>query len=146
MANKNRVSLSSTGFKEMIENLDKLQGDLEKTTERALLAGKAVVVHNLVSATHKANYPAGGKYSTGSTRHSINTDKHVNWQGTVASIGVGFDWDESGMTSIFLMYGTPKMPKVQAIYDAIYGNKVKSQVRKVQKDIFANAIKEKMEG
>ena len=143
---RNRVSLQFSGFLEMAEKLDELQGDLKKTTEEALRESKAVVSKNLLNATNKANYPAHGKYSTGKTRHSIDTQKNVKWEGTAGEIKVGFDFKKSGLTSIFLMYGTPRMKKVQQIYDAVYGRKTKTQVSKIQKDIFANAIKEKMEG
>lgn len=146
MATKNKIKLEFSGFKEMAEKLDKINGDLKKTSEEALLKSKTVVTQNLLKVTNKSNYPAHGKYSHGGTRHSIDTDKNVNWQGSTASIPVGFDMTKSGLTSIFLMYGTPKMPKVQPIYDAVYGSKTKSQIKKIQQEIFAKAIKEKMEG
>lgn len=146
MAKKNRVGLQFSGFLEMAEKLDKLEGDLKKTTEDALRKSKAVVTTNLLEATQKSNYPAHGKYSTGGTRHSINAKKNVNWEGMIGEIKVGFDFEKSGLKSIFLMYGTPRMQKVQAIYDAVYGRKTKTQVNKVQKEVFQEAIKKKMEG
>jgi hypothetical protein len=38
------------------------------------------------------------------------------------------------------------MAKVQAIYDAVYGSRVKAEIKRVQKETFDAAIKEKMEG
>lgn len=150
MAKKNRIGLQFSGFKEMAEKFDGLQGDLKKTTEDALRKSKAVVVANLLKATQKSNYPAHGEYSTGTTRHSISIKKGVNWEGTMASIPVGISlWDKNGekhLTSIFLMYGTPRMQKVQVLYDAVYGSKTKTQIRKIQKETFQEAIKKKMEG
>lgn len=146
MARKNKIGLQFSGFEELAEKLDELQGDLKKTTEDALRKSKAVVTTNLLEATQKSNYPAHGKYSTGGTRHSINTKKNVNWEGMIGEIKVGFDFEKSGLKSIFLMYGTPRMQKVQAIYDAVYGRKTKTQVNKVQKEVFQEAIKKKMEG
>lgn len=146
MASKNKISLAFSGFAEMAEKLDELQGDLKKTTEDALIKSKAVIATNLLKATQKSNYPAHGDYSIGTTRRSISTSKTVNWEGTVGEIDVGFDLKKSGLTSIFLMYGTPRMAKVQSIYDAVYGRKTKTEINKLQKEIFAKAIKEKMEG
>lgn len=143
---KNKLRLEFSGFEAMAEQLDKLGGSLEKTAAEALVKSKTVVSQNLLKATQKANFPAHGKYATGETRHSIDTTRTITWEGKTASISVGFDMEKSGMTSIFLMYGTPKMSKVQAIYDAVYGPKVKTEIRKIQKEIFAKAIKEKMEG
>lgn len=150
-----KVRLLFSGFKEMAEKLDELGGDLKKTAEKALVKSKAAVTVNLVKATQKSNFPAHGKYSTGRTRHSIDTSKGVIWEGTTGFTKVGFNlYDESlyggegglNLTSIFLMYGTPRMKKVQAMYDAVYGSKTKTRVRKIQKEIFAEAIKKKMEG
>lgn len=144
---RNRIGIQFSGFQEMAEKLDRLQGDLKKITEEALIEGKEVATKNLLVATNKENYPAHGKYSKDDrTRKSIDTTKAVSWVGTTAEIKVGFDFSKSGLTSIFLMYGTPRMNKVQAIYDAIYGNKTRSEIRKIQKQVFENAIKKKMEG
>ena len=79
MAKKNRVSLDFSGFDEICSKLDGIGGNLKQTTETALVKSKAVVTVNLVKATKKANYPAQGKYSSGDLRHSIDTDKQVNW-------------------------------------------------------------------
>ena len=146
MATKNRIGLQFSGFAEMAARLDELQGDLQRTTEEALIKSKEVVTAKLLEATNKANYPAQGKYSTGRTRQSIDTTQNVTWQGTTAEINVGFDLKKSGLTSIYLMYGTPRMAKVQAIYDAVYGSRVKAEIKRVQKETFDAAIKEKMEG
>ena len=146
MAKKNRVGIMFIGFADLTTKLEKIGGNLKQTTETALVKSKAVVTVNLVKATKKANYPVQGKYSSGDLRHSIDTDKQVNWSGTVGEIHVGFDFAKSGLTSIMIMYGTPRMNKVQSIYDAVYGNKTKKQVRKVQEEIFTDAIKKKMEG
>ena len=146
MATKNRIGLQFSGFAEMAARLDELQGDLQRTTEEALIKSKEVVTAKLLEATNKASYPAQGKYSTGRTRQSIDTTQNVKWQGTTAEIDVGFDLKKSGLTSIYLMYGTPRMAKVQAIYDAVYGSRVKAEIKRVQKETFDAAIKEKMEG
>lgn len=146
MARKNKIGLQFSGFEELAEKLDELQGDLKKTTEEALRKSKAVVTTNLLKATQKSNLPAHGKYSTGGTRHSTNTKKNVNWEGTIGEIEVGFDFEKSGLKSIFLMYGTPRMKKAQKIYDAVYGTKTKTKIRKIQKETFQEAIKKKMEG
>ena len=143
---KNRIGLQFSGFAEMAARLDELQGDLQRTTEEALIKSKEAVTAKLLEATNKANYPAQGKYSTRRTRQYIDTTQNVTWQDTTAEINVGFDLEKSGLTSIYLMYGTPRMAKVQAIYDAIYGSHVKAEIKRIQKETFDAAIKEKMEG
>lgn len=144
LARKNRIGLQFSGFKELTERLDSLNGDLTRTTEEALKKSKELVTENLKKATVKENYPAQGKYSHGGTAKSIREENDVSWSGTTAEIKVGFEFKESGLKSLFLMYGTPRMKKVQSIYDAVYGNKTKSQIRKIQKETFQNAINGKM--
>ena len=146
MAKKNRVGLQFSGFRELAEKLDELEGDLKKTTENALRGSKAIVSSGLKEAARESNYPAHGKYSRGGTPESIDVSNDVEWSGTLGEIHVGFDFKKSGLKSIFLMYGTPRMKKVQEMYDAVYGNKTKAQIRKIQKETFQQAIKKKMEG
>ncbi len=148
MATKNRIGLQFSGFEEMAARLDELQGDLQRVTEDALIKSKEIVTAKLLEVTIKPNYPAQGKYARRGdpTRASIDQSKNVTWQGTTAAIDVGFDLEKSGLAPIFLMYGTPRMDKVQAIYDAIYGSRVKAEIKRIQKETFDAAIKEKMEG
>lgn len=146
---RNRISLSFKGFEELAEKLDKAGGDLKKVTEKALIASKKIVEQNLDEVVIKPNFPSEekpGQYSTGDTRDSIDRSETVEWNGTKASIKVGFDFKISGMTSVFLMYGTPRRKKSQTakspkIYDAVYGAKTKKQVAEIQKEIFESEIK-----
>lgn len=147
---KNKIGLKFEGLEEMIANLEKVQGDLKSTTEKALKASKQRVNEELRKVTIPANYPAYGKYSTGKTAQSIDTDMSVTWEGTTASIKVGYDMQISGMTSIFLMYGTPRhkppMKAVRKMYNAIYGAKMKKEVAEIQREVFAKVIKRRMGG
>ena len=147
---KNKIGLKFEGLEEMIANLEKVQGDLKATTEKALKASKQRVNEELRKVTIPANYPAHGKYSTGKTAQSIDNDMSVTWEGTTASIKVGYDMQISGMTSIFLMYGTPRhkppMKAVRKMYNAIYGAKMRKEVAKIQREVFAKVIKRRMGG
>lgn len=147
---KNKIGLKFDGLEEMIANLEKIQGDLKSTTEKALKASKERVNAELRQVTIPANYPAHGKYSTGKTAQSIDTDMSVSWEGTTASIKIGYDMQISGMTSIFLMYGTPRhkppMKAVRKMYNAIYGSKMKKEIAEIQREVFAAEIRQKMGG
>ena len=141
---KNKVGLQFEGFEETIARLKELEGDVKKVTEEALFKSKKVATDELLSITVKSNFPAKGKYSQGDVRKSINLDNKVEWEGTMASIPVGFNLERNGLVSIFLMYGTPRMPKVQGMYNAIYGSKAKRKIAKVQEEVFQKAIAERM--
>ena len=50
------------------------------------------------------------------------------------------------MASIYLMHGTevhgtPRTPKDQKLYNAIYGKKIRDEVKKLQEEAFYNEIR-----
>ena len=137
---RNKIGLQFSGLEEMIERLEAAEADIKTATEAALKASKQVVNQQLTRDTTNANFPAGGKYATGALKKSIDKDFNVKWEGTTASLKIGYDFKKSGMASIFLMYGTPKMPKVQKLYDDIYGNRTKRKVAKVQEEVMQKVI------
>lgn len=148
-SSRNKIGLQFNGYKELCEQLDRLGGSLKQTNEKALVKSKTHVTKKLVSVARKENYPAEGKYSTGKTRHSIDTGKTVEWDGTEGKIDVGFDIGKGGLTSIFLMYGTkvhgtPRMKPVKGLYEAVYGEQTQKEIRKIQKQVFEEELKKVM--
>lgn len=139
MGKKNKIGLQFSGFDEMITKLDELQGDLKETTEKALQASFDHVTPKLAKDIKKHKL-------TGATEASLRKNEKVEWSGTTASINVGFDIDNGGLPSIFLMYGTPRMKPDKKLYNDIYGSKTKKEIAEIQREIFASEIKKKMEG
>ena len=142
---RNRFGLQFEGIEEMAEKFEKLGGDLGSLATKALEVSRDQLADQLTADTSEAKLPRKGKYSTGRTKESI-TRRPVTHTGSVYTVGVGYDMTRSGMTSIYLMYGTPRMKKVAAIYRDIYGTKVVKERQELQKQIFADAIRERMEG
>lgn len=128
--------------------LDELGGTkaIERATEAALRAAKQHVTPKVSKAVANANLPAKGRYATGVIKDSIDKDMSVDWEGFTASIHVGFDFEKSGMTSIFLMYGTPKMPPVKGLKAAIYGAKTQKEIANIQAEAINKVIEKYMEG
>lgn len=150
MARK-KIGLQVNGFEEYMTKLDELGGSkaMKRGVESALKASKEYVNPLIESAMDKGNLPAQGRYSTGGTKESIDTDMTVEWDGMTASIKVGFDFKQSGLKSIFLMYGvkgTPRIAPVTGLYDAIYGNKTQKQIGNIQAEALTKVIDEFMEG
>ena len=137
---KNKIGLQFKGFDELIGRLEAAEGDIKKATEAALKASKQVVNEGLNRDTTNANYPAGGKYATGALKRSIDKNFNVKWEGATASLKIGYDFKTSGMASIFLMYGTPKMSKVQKLYDDIYGTRTKRKIAQAQEEAMQKVI------
>lgn len=128
-----KMRLEFTGFEEYAERLDKLGGDLKKTTEKALIETHKLLTPKVEEAFRKHDV----KYSH-DTMKSLKKDARVEWDGSVAAIGVGFKISEGGYPSIFIMYGTPRMQPEKKVYNSIYGNRKK--VRELQERIFAEEI------
>lgn len=128
--------------------LDKLGGSsaMKKGVDEALRASKEYVNPKIESAMAKGNLPAGGKYSTGGTKESIDRNLNTEWYGFVGETKVGFNFKESGLKSIFLMHGTPKMSPVAGLKDAIYGGSTQREIARIQEDELNKVIKEIMEG
>lgn len=145
---RNRIGLQVKGFEEYMAKLDEIGGSptMKRGVESALKASKEYVTPKIKQAMAKSNLPASGRFSIGRAEDSIDTDMSVEWQGMSASVKVGFDFKESGMTSIFLMYGTPKMPPVAGLKNAIYGAKTQKEIANIQAEALNKVIKRVMEG
>lgn len=141
---KNKLRLEFKGFEEYAARLDELGGDLKATTEKALKESHALVTPKIKAAMTKHN-------RTGGTSRAILDKSPVVWDGSVASIDVGFDIQGGGMASIYLMHGTklrgtPRTKPDIELYNAIYGNKTRKEIKELQQEIFSAAIKKAMEG
>lgn len=145
---KNRITIDFKGFEEYAAKLDELGGSnaLRQGVEAGLKASKQLVNKQLKQAIKKSNLPKSGTYSTGRTEKSISKDFSVVWEGDTAVIKIGFEFSKSGLTSIMLMYGTPKMPKVAGLWEAVYGNSTKNKMRQMQQEALDKVIKRIMEG
>lgn len=146
---RNKIGLQVKGFEEYMAKLDEVGGSeaMRRGVEGALKSSKQYVNPLIEQKMAKSNLPAKGKYSDAEdTKKSIDKDMTVEWDGMTASVKVGFNFKESGLKSIFLMYGTPKMQPVTGLYEAIYGNKTKREIVKLQGEALNKVIKRIMEG
>ena len=140
---KNKVQLF-IDMEDTYANLERAGANAKKATESMLKASKKVITDKLISDTVPGNYPAQGKYSTGRLAQSIDTDYSVEWEGTTAKINIGYDFDRTGLESIVLMYGTPKMKPAQKLYDDIYGSKTKKEIKKIQQEALNKILERAM--
>lgn len=143
---RNKIGLQFDGWENYMAKLDELGGSkaMIRGVEGALRASKQYV--NPLIESSMAKLPAGGRYSSGNTKKSIDRDMSVEWQGMTATIKVGFDFSKSGVTSIFLMYGTPKMKPVAGLKNAVYGSKTQKEIATIQEEALMKVIKRIMEG
>lgn len=133
---KNKLTLAFEGLSQMMEKLESLEGNVKDATEIALTQSRDYVNSGLRSAMTPHNQ----------TRETVNSlkDSKVKWTGSVAEIGVGFDLENGGLPSVFLMYGTPRITPDKNLYNAIYGSKTKKQIANIQQSVFSDAVREAM--
>ena len=123
---RNKIGLKVKGFEEYMAKLDEIGGSkaMRRGVEEALKESKKYVNPLIEQAMTKGNLPAKGKYSDNEdTKKSIDKNMDVDWQGGTGAIKVGFDFSESGLKSIFLMYGTPRMKPVTGLDPVLVGSR-----------------------
>lgn len=135
---KNKIGLKFKGFDEMIADLEALNGDVKQAVEGSLRVAHDTATPKLLADMRKHK-------RTGNTAQAIVKKSKVKWDGTTAAIKVGFQFPE-GLPSVFLMYGTPRVPKDQKLYNDVYGSAVKREIAKKQKKIFEEMIRKRMGG
>lgn len=129
-----KMKIEFEGFDELMKRFQELEKDAKPATEEALTKAHAIATAKAAAAARQL--PAGGKYSTGRMAASLKTDAKITWNGTEASVDVGFNIKKGGLPSIFMMYGTPRYMKVQAMYDAFYGSDTEGEIINAEKEIF----------
>lgn len=125
-------------FKGFDEISAKIKPDILKTAVNEALSETQKYIQSKVE---KAAEPYKSKssahpYVQGNMYKSILKDAQVEWESTIASVSVGFNLkSKGGFHSIFLMYGTPKVKKDTALFNAIRGSKTKKEIAEIQKKI-----------
>lgn len=145
-----KFGLTFKGLDEYISKLDKLGGTeaVKRGVDEGLREGKKIVNAKILPKIAMGNLPAKGKYSSAPhVKDALSTDDTVNWSGLTGEIKVGFDISTgAGFTSIYLMYGTPRMSPARGLKASIYGSATRKAVQEAEKEAINKVIKEIMEG
>lgn len=139
---KDKLSLEFPDMDKLIKRLKQLEVNSKPVAESALRVSHKIVTDAARAAMNK-------HYRTGETLSTLRSTPVIEWTGDSAIARVGFDIDNGtgkGMPSVYLMYGTPRQEKDQALYDAFYGRKIINEVKKTQKKRFEAAVKRAMGG
>lgn len=130
--------------------LDELAGDdgIIRAVESAMKATDQYVTKEVENAiaSSKFNFDRG----TGRTKKSLEKNIEVEWDGMTARVRDGFILKEGGkpsdgMTSIYLMYGTPLIKPDTKLKNAVRGTgKHKKEIQKIQSETFQKVIERVM--
>lgn len=128
MAKKSKFAFRFDEMLTLADRIEKAGGDLQRAADKAL---------------HDTHDYITGELSTGITRHvetgetqdSLVRTPKVEWITPLkAQVNIGFDLEDGGWPSIFLMWGTPKMAPDMKLRKAAFGPAVRREVAKIQKE------------
>lgn len=136
---KNLLRLETGGFEEYIAKLEKLEADIKPVVDQALNKAGVKITNDTLNAVAEPNLPRGGKYSSGETKESVVHNPQVKWTGSIAEIGVGFDFDKPGAGG-FLITGTPRMAPDKALNKIYKSKKYMKDVQQEMIEVFQKEI------
>lgn len=144
-----KFSIENEQLKELGKQLESFAGldGVIRATENALKATDDYVTKEVEKAVASSKYNFN---RTGTTKGSIDKDRKVEWNGTVASAKAGFSISNGGLPSIFLMYGTPRSDNPikpdSNLKNAAKGQGIHRQkINQIQQEVFTKVIKRVME-
>lgn len=142
---KNLLRLDTSGFEEYVAKLEKLEADVKPIVTEALNKAGVKITSDTTNAVAEPDLPRGGKYSTGETKASIIQNPQTTWSGSIAEIGVGFDFDKPGAGG-FLITGTPRMAPDKALNKIYKSKKYMKDVQQEMGETFQKEVIKRMGG
>lgn len=137
---KNKVWFDFSGFTEMAEKCNDLYNRADEIAKECLTA-----THKNVTA--KITKDIERHIVTGNTKKSIYDKPVVTKEGQNAySVNIGFDIENGGLPSIFLMYGTPRQKPDTKFRADLFGKKTKTENFEIQNKIFQKYVNKLNEG
>lgn len=136
MAKKSKMAFNFSEMADLAERLEKAGGDLQKACDKALHD-----THDFI--TPQLSRGIARHVETGETQGSLERSAHVVWESPLkAVVNIGFDLEDGGWPSIFLMWGTPKMDPDKDLKNAAFGPKIRREVARIQREAMEAALKE----
>ena len=145
---RNTLKLTTTGLTRMLQDLDKLGGNVTKVATDALEQAGETIGEDTYAAVRPGNLPAKGKYSRGRTADSVVRNPRVVDEGDKLTIGVGFDYNKPGAGG-YLISGRKKgktgqmnaVSELQQIYKRKkYMNQITQDMIDIVQDEISNAM------
>ena len=136
MAKRSKFAFNFDEMYDLAEKLEKSGGNLQAAADRALKATHDHITPNLETGIKR-------HVRSGDTKESLDKRGGVVWENPLkAHVNVGFNIEEGGLPSVFLMWGTPKMKADTKLKNAAFGPKIKREVAAIQRQEMEKALKE----
>ena len=129
------MKLDMKDFQELVTIIAKKGEDAQEAADEALSAAADLIAENLTTAA--SPYAGRGRkgYATGKMYGTILHER-PEWSGSIATVRAGFRISDA-LESVFIMYGTPKIPKDTKVYNAIMGTKTRKEIQQKQEEILS---------
>lgn len=128
-----KMQMQVEGLDALMERMKKLGADTRSAVNKALIE-----THKIV--TDKAEAAIKPHRRTGATESSLRREAVPEWSGDVANIKVGFDIENGGLPSLFLMYGTARIKPDTTLHNAFFGKDTIKEIVEAQEKAIYNAI------
>lgn len=144
---KNGYSIEFEELKQLTKQLEKLAGldGVDRAVENSLEATGEYVTTEIKKAMDSSRFNFN---RTGKTKKSLLENTKVEWDGTKAQINTGFKLrgaDGVNLTSVYLMYGTPRIRPDTNLKNAAKGEGIhRANINNIQQEEFNKVIKEVM--
>ena len=136
MAKRSKLAFNFDEMYDLAEKLEKAGGNLQAAADRALKATHDYITPNLAAGIQR-------HVLSGDTKESLDKQGGVVWESPLkAHINIGFNLEEGGLPSVFLMWGTPKMKNDAKLKSAAFGAKVTREVAAIQRQEMEKALQE----
>lgn len=146
-----KFGLDFTGFLDFARQIDEIGGEeaLKEATEKALIASHEYLSAEIEAAMQNAKITSksNGNHTinwnrTGATKSKFIRNAKVDWDGTIATIGIGF---ENTPVPLILALGTPHIVGDSKLYKALKGKwRYRKGLDAAQKDAFDKVLKERL--
>ena len=141
---RNTLKLDTKGFEDLVRRFEKLGGNAKEIVGEALERAGDKIEKDTIAAVQRKNLPQKGKFSKGNTERSIVRDSKTTWSGTMAEIGVGFDYSKPGAGG-YLITGTPRMQPDRELHKMYKQKAYMRQIQNKMMETVSEKITEEME-
>ena len=121
MAKKSKCKMSFSGYEEIIQDIERIGGNVPKAIEKAVKKSGEETIKEYLKVMDKHRY-------AGITEESIVTDLKVENDGKKITLQTGFDIKKGGVASIWLDRGTPSQKPIKFIQKIKRNKSVKGAI------------------
>lgn len=128
VAKKSKFAFRFDEMFDLAARIEKAGGSIQQAADKALHDTHDYITPQLTTGIAR-------HVQTGETRDSLVQTAKVEWLTPLkAQVNIGFNLEDGGVPSIFLMWGTPKMAPDISLRKAAFGPAVKREVARIQRE------------